>query len=96
MDEHPLIRFVDGPAGRRAHLLGTGKDVWEIIATLRDNRGDSAASAVYLDIPLGLVQAALTYYGAFAEEVDEWIQLNEQEADDTKAAWLAGNAALRG
>src|SRR5450755_2122296 len=23
-DEHPLIRFVDGPAGRRARLLGSG------------------------------------------------------------------------
>ncbi|HET9125293.1 MAG TPA: hypothetical protein VFN65_10450 [Solirubrobacteraceae bacterium] len=27
MDEHPLVRFVDGPAGRRARLVGTGKDV---------------------------------------------------------------------
>jgi len=96
MDEHPLVRFVDGPAGRRVHLLGTGKDVWEIIATLRDNKGNLAASAVYLDIPLGLVQAALTYYGAFSEEIDEWIQLNEQEADDAKAAWLAGQAAIKG
>jgi hypothetical protein len=24
MDEHPLIRFADGPAGRRARLVGTG------------------------------------------------------------------------
>jgi transcriptional regulator with XRE-family HTH domain len=27
MDEHPLIRFAEGPAGRRARLVGTGKDV---------------------------------------------------------------------
>ena len=39
MDEHPLIRFADGPAGRRARLTGTGKDVWEIIAAVRDNDG---------------------------------------------------------
>ena len=25
MDEHPLVRFVDGPAGRRARLVGTGR-----------------------------------------------------------------------
>jgi len=39
MDEHPLIRFADGPAGRRARLVGTGKDVWVIIAAVRDNGG---------------------------------------------------------
>jgi hypothetical protein len=45
MDEHPLIRFADGPAGRRARLLGTGKDVWEVIAVVRDNGGDGAEAA---------------------------------------------------
>jgi len=34
---HPLIRFVDGPTGRRASLVGAGLDVWEVIATIRDN-----------------------------------------------------------
>src|SRR3954452_25173967 len=61
MDEHPLVRFVDGPAGRRARLVGTGKDVWEVVATVRDNDSDLAATAEYLHIPLGLVQAAVTY-----------------------------------
>src|ERR1700722_15493416 len=28
--EHPLITFKDGPAGRRARVVG-GPDVWEII-----------------------------------------------------------------
>ena len=42
MDEHPLIRFADGPAGRRARITGTGKDVWEVIAVVRDNDGDPA------------------------------------------------------
>src|SRR5881628_675231 len=60
MDEHPLVRFVDGPAGRRARLAGTGKDVWEVIATVRDNGNDMAATAEYLRISLGLVQAAVT------------------------------------
>ncbi len=49
MDEHPLVRFADGPAGRRARLAGTGKDVWEVIATVRDNNADLAAAARYLE-----------------------------------------------
>ena len=36
--------------------MGTGKDVWEIIATVRDNDGDAAETARYFEIPLGLVR----------------------------------------
>ena len=95
MDEHRLVRFADGAAGRRARLVGTGKDVWEIIATVRDNNGNASEAARYLEIPLGLVQAAVTYYGAYKEEIDEWIELNEQEAAEAHAAWAAGQAALQ-
>ena len=95
MDEHPLVRFVDGPAGRRPRLVGTGSDVWEVIAAVKDNDGDVAASAEYLALALGLVQAAVTYYGAFGDEVDAWIARNERETAQAHAAWLAGRAALR-
>ena len=95
MDEHPLVRFAEGPAGRRARLLGTGKDVWEVIATVRDNDGDIAEAARYLEMPLGLVQAAVSYYGAYPEEIDQWIGLNEQGAAEAHAAYAAGHAAVR-
>jgi len=95
MDEHPLVRFMDGPAGRRARLVGTGADVWEAIAAVKDNDGDVAEAARHLQMPLGLVQAAVTYYGAFPAEVDEWIERNEREAAEAHAAWLAGQAALQ-
>jgi uncharacterized protein (DUF433 family) len=95
MDEHPLIRFADGPAGRRARLVGTGKDVWEVIATVRDNGGDAAEAARYLEIPLAVVQAAITYYGAYQDEIDQWIDANEQEAAEASAAWSAGQAAIK-
>jgi uncharacterized protein (DUF433 family) len=95
MDEHPLVRFAEGPAGRRARILGTGKDVWEVIAVVRDNGGDVAEAARYLEMPLGLVQAAVIYYGAYPDEIDQWIDLNEQEATDAHAAWTAGQAAVQ-
>jgi uncharacterized protein (DUF433 family) len=95
MDEHPLIRFADGPAGRRARLLSTGKDVWEVIAVVRDNNGDPAEAARYLEITLGLVQAAIAYYGAYTGEIDQQIQANEQETAEAHAAYLAGQAAVR-
>lgn len=94
MDEHPLVRFADGPAGRRARLLGSGLDVWEIIATVRDNDGDLEVAASYLEIPVGSVQAAVSYYGSYTDEIDLWIQDNELQASEAHAAWLSGRAAL--
>ncbi len=95
MDDHPLVGFVDGPAGRRARLMGTGVDVWEVVAAVRDNDGDARATADYLQMALGLVQAAVTYYGAYRDEVDHWIERNAREGAEAHAAWLAGQAALR-
>jgi uncharacterized protein (DUF433 family) len=95
VDEHPLVRFVDAPAGRRARLVGSGLDVWEAIAVVRDNGGDVHAAADYLELPLGLIQAAVTYYGAYPEEIDAWIEANRRDTEGAHAAWLAGQAAVR-
>jgi hypothetical protein len=93
MDDHPLVRYVDGPAGRRARLVG-GPDVWEVISVAHDNDGDLDETAAYLELPLGLVQAAAAYYGAYQEEVDEWIERNRRETDNAHATFLAGRKAL--
>lgn len=95
MDDHPLVRFMDGPAGRRARLIGTGSDVWEVVAAVRDSDGDVGEAAEYLQMALGLVQAAVIYYGAYPDEVDQWIERNEREGAEAHSAWLAGQAALR-
>jgi hypothetical protein len=95
MDEHPLIRFADGPSGRRARLLG-GPDVWEVIAVARDNDGDLAETAAYLELSLGLAQAAASYYAAYPQEVDERIDRNRREARDAHGAFLAARDALGG
>src|SRR5260370_28201050 len=80
MDEHPLVRFADGPAGRRARLIGTGKDIWEVIEVVRDNGGDAAEAARYLEIPPRPVQAAVAYYGAHTAKIDQQIYAHEKEA----------------
>ncbi len=94
-DAHPLISFLDGASGRRASLLGRGLDVWEVIATVRDNGGSIARAAQYLQVPAGLVEAAVTYYGEYADEIDREIELNEAEYERGCAAAAAGERALR-
>lgn len=93
-DAHPLIQFLDGPSGRRASLLGHGLDVWEVIATVRDNNGAIAEAAEYLRVPAGLVEAAVTYYGEYRDEIDREIELNEAEYERGRAAAAAGEQAL--
>ena len=95
-DAHPLVHFIDGPSGRRASLVGRGLDVWEVIATVRDNDGSIVAAADYLHVPVGLVEAAVAYYGEYRDEIDDEIELNEVEYERGRAAAAAGEQALRG
>lgn len=41
------------------------------------------------------MQAAIAYYGAYTDEIDQQIEANEQETAEAHAAYLAGEAALR-
>ncbi len=94
-DMHPLIQFLDGPSGRRPSLVGRGLDVWEVIATIKDNDGSIAEAAEYLQVPAGLVEAAVAYYGEYRGEIDEQIERNEVDYERGRAAAEAGERALR-
>jgi uncharacterized protein (DUF433 family) len=68
-DAHPLIQFLGGPSGRRASLVGRGLDVWEVIAAIRDNHGSIREAAEYLEVPAGLVEAAVAYYEQLSAQI---------------------------
>ena len=95
MDEHPGVGFADGPAGRRAVLLGTGLDVWEVIATARQPGGGSVGSvARYLEQPASVVRAAVRYYAAFPAEIDELLARQAVIAEREQAATQRERAIL--
>ncbi len=79
MRRFPGIIFVDGPRGRRAHVAGTGFDVWETIALHRAYRGD--AVRLLKDHP-GLARRdldlAISYARAYPDEIEPLIAQNEQ------------------
>jgi uncharacterized protein (DUF433 family) len=93
-EDHPLVRFADGPSGRRAALVGSGLDVWEVIETVRGNHNDYEEAAALLEIAPGLVQAAVAYYGDYQEEIDAEIALNRAEWERAYATVEAGRKAL--
>lgn len=93
--EHPLITFKDGPAGRRARVVG-GPDVWEIIGAVRSVRtaepelaGDEALIVVAetSGVPMPFLRAALAYWGDYPAEVDAFVDRAAAEAVQAQAAW---------
>jgi uncharacterized protein (DUF433 family) len=93
-EEHPLIAFREGAAGRRAALVGTRLDVLQVIDTLRESANSVDATAEYLDIPEQYVRAAVRYYADFRDEVDEWRERMRAIAEREEEAWRREQAIL--
>ncbi len=94
-ERHPGIVFRDAPAGRRASIEGRRLDVWQVMETVWESKGDVAAAARYLGLRPEQVQAAVGYYTDFQDEVDSWIRRNHEEAERLEERWKREQAALR-
>lgn len=94
MDEFPGVHFVDGALGRRAALVGTGLDVWEVVKVIHDNDGSAAEAAAYLEIEPRLVQIAAGYYGSNRDEIDDWIARVHEVSEREQAKWQAAQEAI--
>ena len=88
-DRHPGIVFRDGPSGRRAVVIG-GPDVWEVIAAARSapERGENLVHALAerIGVPVETIRIAVSYYGEYPDEVDQFIVANEQEVEQLERA----------
>lgn len=93
-DEHPLIHFREGEAGRRPSLLGSRLSVADVITTIRQNNNSPQEAAEYLEIPVEHVEAALRYYADYKDEIDEWIERARAFAERERERWRRRQAAL--
>jgi len=82
MEAHPGVFFREGPAGRRAVLVG-GPDVWEVIRAVTSAREheptigpDDLVSLVAetTGVSTRLVHVAIGYWAAYPDEIGDWIQ----------------------
>lgn len=81
MRRFPGIIFADGPAGRRARIAGTGLDVWELIAASRSVGRDTARlRQAFPWLPEPALRAALAYYRAYPDEIDQRVAASERWA----------------
>ena len=95
MDEHPGILFRDGPAGRRATVVG-GPDVWEVVRAVRSAREAepklSEAKLVGMledntGVPRRMISTALTYWSAYPDEIAAFIaHADRVEVEGSEAA----------
>ena len=94
MDEHPLVHFRDGEAGRRPALLGSRLDVADVIETVRQNDNSLEDAAAYLELPVEQVEACLRYYADYKDEVDEWVERGRLAAERERERWRRQQRAL--
>lgn len=77
----PGVGFVEGPSGRRAHLVGTGLDVWEIIDLLREFGSPAALRERFPHLSPRAIQVAIAYAREYPEEIDAFLRLNASDED---------------
>lgn len=87
LDRHPGIVFRDGPAGRRAVVVG-GPDVWELIAAAGNapERGEKLVRALAerIGVPAEKIRIAVRYHAEYPEEIDRFIAANEKGAGERR------------
>lgn len=67
----PGITFAEGPAGLRAHVAGTGLDVWEIVPVHRAHKGNEQTILQHLpQLSRRQLRTALAYYRDHKQEID--------------------------
>jgi len=85
----PGVVFVDGPAGRRAAVAGTGLDVWEIVAAWRASAKDFAQlRQSYGWLTELQLRAALAYYELYPHEIDARLERENQWTPERVASDL--------
>ena len=102
MAKHPWVFFRDGPAGRRAVLMG-GPDVWQVGDVFLGQPMDSdeaidrtvERTVGLMGQPHHLMRAALLYYLDYPDEIEGWINRNAEEAELAEAEWLRKRELLR-
>ena len=75
-------------------MVGTRLLVRQVIATVRDHNGDVEETAAYLDVPLRVVRAAVSYYADFTDEIAADAEWAARIEADERGRWERGQAAI--
>ena len=97
MQGHPGSTFREAPTGRRPGLTN-GPSVWVVARVVRDRdltRQSTIDRAVKLTgLEKHQVLTALRYYAEYKQEVDDWMDRLDREAEAAEDAWLRERKAV--
>jgi uncharacterized protein (DUF433 family) len=82
----PGVAFRGVDWERRAWVIGTALDVWEIVAAYEDF-GSVDDMVAQTDLSARQIRLALAYYERFPDEIDETIARNHRSVDQLRAAF---------
>lgn len=83
---HPGVAFRGMP--RRAWVIGSGLDVWEIVALERSYKGDeNLLRKSHALLTLGHLRAARAYSRQFPEEIEQLIAENQRPIEELQALY---------
>lgn len=94
LDEFPQVFFRDGALGRRAALLGTRLDIWQVIETVRNHDNSVEEAAAYLGLPVERVRLAVRYAAAHRDEIEEVAQRELEASAREEQLWRAEQELL--
>jgi uncharacterized protein (DUF433 family) len=77
----PGVVFVEGPAGRRAHLAGTGLDVWEVAELVNEYGSPEPVLRDFPHLTRLAIRTALAYAGEHPEEIQAFLELNARSPE---------------
>jgi uncharacterized protein (DUF433 family) len=94
LDEFPQIYFREGALGRRAALVGTRLDVWQVVDAVRNHDNSLEDAAEYLGLPVERIRAAVRYAAAHRDEIEEIAAREAAAAERAEELWRAEQALL--
>lgn len=80
----PGIAFREEDPNRRAWVVGTALDVWEIIQALEDFGWSVARMAAESDLDEHQIELAAAYYKEYPEEIDQFVAENRRPIEELR------------
>jgi hypothetical protein len=83
----PGIAFRGDDYDRRAWLIGTSMDVWQVVEAYRDFDEDFERTVAETDLTARELRTAVSYYESFPQEIDDFIALDRRSLAELRSEY---------
>jgi hypothetical protein len=83
----PGIAFRGDDYNRRAWLIGTSMDVWQVVEGYKDFDEDFERTVAETDLTARELRTAVSYYERFPQEIDDFIALDRRSMAELRTEY---------